>query len=1532
MSVCIITNTMIAGRLSSLPMSTNSPLLPAQDTDLEQSLNSSLQDSQTANAGCLKDYAKIVYLSIPAAHLEGSHVVYDIEVGIPGCMWRLSKRYSEFFNLHQQLQWFYSFHSEELPKKKLLGNKTSALIEIRRSKLESYLKQVLRTFPIPPPQFLNFINYQYYDVVGVTQALASRLFHVGEKILASQDPAILSVVQMYCITRRLKLPLEKRSNDTSLDVVNLYEFVNRLKHLKVVSDTPDCLSSSVLSELKFDLSILRNLHTLQLDGCSMQQVEGWSHLLDNLELLVIRNSARSVSDALLYLYAKKEEQLDGSCVYPYAYKWKALTHLHLSRNSIRQIDECITLAPALQLLDLSNNEIEELPEDFLTRLHELKVLDLSHNRLENVDSLHTKLGNIHTLDLSHNKIKSLVGLRKLYCVVILNLKFNSIDDLSYLRHLGKLPCLESIQLDNNPICYQPQYRVEVLGTLTLTYESIALDGFRANPKELAGAKELIMSRPSYVASQEPQPCADVRRGPTPRVVPVSGVGTRAGANVYDFGAAPVSDSFKVAAEQLRETEGSNWLSRYNEQQEMAGQSVPSEPTATGQQPPVASKAQGYVPGPLLHSDIRHNHGSGRPDTDLTPAPPRVSHVTDLDGNESEEQTGRVFMVGAVVFPGSLEQLREETPATLEGLLSDESAQERLVVKVDLETIQVLFVSLDNTRSESPKNFNHWKSICVLPSHPTALCIEESSRANTTCRLLCLSAPEEASELCGLLHELMGEDTPESTSSLEDTSILDPAPTGEHELTPAMRTLFATKIRGLYTHEGFLSTRIASELLSAVYYMQDVIPGSLQEISQFNAVDPASQDEELIFAVKVGFLIPLSSRDELYSLVLLSNRAIHILEIDPSLPTLVQGETSHLLSVRLCEISKITVGLFDQCIHFESRALGPLGIFTLFTRAYSITHGLLNCIKEVLLTARIVPEGLDSPTHHTAPGVQIEYQGSEQLNLLKRKLFLHNIKDTYNSMSAGELEGICEEGMKSIDILFYLIINEHCLPGAENLLLPISLVLTNQMLYIGVEDYSETGLKLTMPSFQVLRSQPVSTLDNIELFRGEQMDSRLDSEVNLYFEGIDQSGTPSSWKLYISDAVLKEQFITALKKLWKQEFSRELKTSTVLLELGSPLTYTYLRLKHNFQDRPHIVMPQELVDFAWQSARSPSAFYGIIKRMSSSVKQRQEQIAFLMLTWCTPYSRPQHLIPTCVILTDMAVYLCTTQHFYSIATDKSPNTEYSVCLYESLNLVQIEEVVLGLFDYHFRLDTNYSTNTYAFLTFDNRQTSEFLSHLSDKFKKIKNQVLGQEEIPSKEVSELDAKFSLTEVLLSSPSNTEIQTLTEALHFEARKVVPPSLLEGSDSIISYILVLYDIGESNMQPHAILLTGQALFLCRIDLVSWPIPKFVVSPPATLQYEVVDVLAYEWIEAVELVDFKSPAFELVFTPQYIMEMSEEINSNSGSEECIDLSQPTASPTRWRLMTKDYKQRNMLMNVLDGICQGRDKHKPVSIQLMLSN
>ena len=1517
--------------------------VPQAERETERSFASSLQDSQATNGGCLKDYAKIVYLNIPTAHLEGSHVVYDIEVGIPGCMWRLSKRYSEFFNLHQQLQWFYSFHSDELPKKKILGNKTSTLIEKRRSKLESYLKHVLRTFPIPPPQFLNFINYQYYDVVGVTQALASRLFHVGEKILVSNDPAILSVVQMYCITRRLKLPLEKRSNDTSLDVANLYEFVNRLKHLKLVSDTPDCLSSSLLSELKFDLSIFRNLHSLQMEGCSMQQVEGWSHLLDTLELLVIRKSARTMSDALLQPgQGRGENDRSSPPFYPSSCQWRALTHIYLSNNFLREVDESITLVPYLQFLDLSHNSIEEVPESALTYLHGLSFLDLSHNKLENVDSLHTKLGNIHTLDVSHNRIRSLVGLRKLYCVVILNLKFNSIDDLSYLGHLGKLPCLESLQLDNNPVCFQPRYRAEVFGALPLTYETVMLDGHRATSKELAEAEQLISKRPLASIPRDATPSEGKRPTTARRVVTVSEDREDGTGGAEGDGAPGDSESLREATEQLREEQGRDWLSRYNEQLEReAAHGSPTEPTAIGQHPP-PSKAQGYMSGGeggLLgnrtESDIRQL-ASKRSEGDLTPAA-RVSHVMDLETNsESEDQAGQVFMVEETTFSGALSDLRALDAAAFQALTSPDTEHETLVVKVDLDGGQILFLSLDNSRcSESPKHLERWKSITVLQSCLTTVCIEEHYQGAVSCRLLCLSSAQEASQLCQVLHELVGRATDtlplEESPSSDTMPPLGPFSPGDRQLTKISHSIFATNVRGLYSQEGFFSSRVAPELLTTVYYLRDLMPGGVQEVSRFNAPDDSCQEEELLLAVRAGFLPSLSSRVEFHSLVLVTDKALHLLELDPAPSPPPQGETTHLLTLRLTEISKITVGLFDQSLRFECSRVGPLGSFTLFTREYSVTQSLLDTLKQVLLAAPLTSEGeFDSVPQESVNSlpVQIAYQGTSHLNELKKRLFLHSVKDTYNSMNPEDMASICEDGVKNIEIIFYLIINELESVGGQEVLVPVSLLLTKGMLYLCAEDYNEeVGGGVVTPIFQVLYSNPVSTLDNIELFRnGDKGDKRIESELRLYFE----SGGSSMWRLYITDVGVRGQFVSSLKKLWEDEFSHALKTSTICDTDSS--SYHFHSIRHKPREVAHIVMPQELVNFAWQSSRSPSAFQGVMKRMSPSIKQRQEQIAYVMLTWCSPYTRPHSLVPTCVVLTDFCLYLCTSQRFFSLVSEKTASDESSVCLYDSVNLTQIHQVVLGLFDYHFRLDTNYSANTYAFLTFDNRQTSEFMSHLGDKFKKVLNPTLGQEEIPDKEVSELEAKFSLTEVLLSSPSDTDIQTLTDALQFEARKVVPQSQLEGPSSIISYVLVLYDIGEANMQPHAVLITGEALFLCRIDLVRWPIAQFVVSPPTSLQYEVVDVMAFEWIEHVELTDFKSSTFKIVFTPQRNTEPSEDTHSNSGSEECIDLPQPLVGYSRWSLMTKDYKQRDLFLKALDGVYQGRGNNRPVCIQLATIN
>ena len=65
------------------------------------------------------------------------------------------------------------------------------------------------------------------------------------------------------------------------------------------------------------------------------------------------------------------------------------------------------LMPRCEFLDLAHNHMQDISN--LNYLSALTHLDVSHNNIRNLNSLHTKLGNIKTLNLAGNKLESLLG-------------------------------------------------------------------------------------------------------------------------------------------------------------------------------------------------------------------------------------------------------------------------------------------------------------------------------------------------------------------------------------------------------------------------------------------------------------------------------------------------------------------------------------------------------------------------------------------------------------------------------------------------------------------------------------------------------------------------------------------------------------------------------------------------------------------------------------------------------------------------------------------------------------------------------------------------------------------------------------------------------------------------------------------------------------------------------------------------------------------------------------------------------------------
>lgn len=165
-----------------------------------------------------------------------------------------------------------------------------------------------------------------------------------------------------------------------------------------------------------------------------------------------------------------------------SHSWRNIVEANFSHNEIEIIDEGVKLMPNIEHLTLSNNKIGALSN--LTSLPHLSHLSLSANCFIEANDFHMKLGNIRYIDLSLNSVSSLQGFSKLYSLEGLDLTSNLISELSEIKHISGLPCLENLILTGNPVAIVVDYRVRVLEQFGGRAGEICLDNEKPSQKEL----------------------------------------------------------------------------------------------------------------------------------------------------------------------------------------------------------------------------------------------------------------------------------------------------------------------------------------------------------------------------------------------------------------------------------------------------------------------------------------------------------------------------------------------------------------------------------------------------------------------------------------------------------------------------------------------------------------------------------------------------------------------------------------------------------------------------------------------------------------------------------------------------------------------------------------------------------------------------------------------------------------------------------------------------------------------------------------
>uniref|UniRef100_A0A2K6DKX8 Nischarin n=1 Tax=Macaca nemestrina TaxID=9545 RepID=A0A2K6DKX8_MACNE len=427
---------------------------------------------------------------VVGSELVDTYTVYIIQVTDGSHEWTVKHRYSDFHDLHEKLVAERKIDKNLLPPKKIIGKNSRSLVEKREKDLEVYLQKLLAAFPGVTPRVLaHFLHFHFYEINGITAALAEELFEKGEQLLGAGEVFAIGPLQLYAVTEQLQQGKPTcASGDAKTDLGHILDFTCRLKYLKV-SGTEGPFGTSNIQEqlLPFDLSIFKSLHQVEISHCDAKHIRGLVASKPTLATLSVRFSATSMKEVLVPEASEFDEwepegtALEGpvTAVIP---TWQALTTLDLSHNSISEIDESVKLIPKIEFLDLSHNGL--LVVDNLQHLYNLVHLDLSYNKLSSLEGLHTKLGNIKTLNLAGNLLESLSGLHKLYSLVNLDLRDNRIEQMEEVRSIGSLPCLEHVSLLNNPLSIIPDYRTKVLAQFGERASEVCLDDTVTTEKEL----------------------------------------------------------------------------------------------------------------------------------------------------------------------------------------------------------------------------------------------------------------------------------------------------------------------------------------------------------------------------------------------------------------------------------------------------------------------------------------------------------------------------------------------------------------------------------------------------------------------------------------------------------------------------------------------------------------------------------------------------------------------------------------------------------------------------------------------------------------------------------------------------------------------------------------------------------------------------------------------------------------------------------------------------------------------------------------
>ncbi|NXV47723.1 S11IP protein, partial [Uria aalge] len=182
---------------------------------------------------------------------------------------------------------------------------------------------------------------------------------------------------------------------------------------------------------------------------------------------------------------------DLSCALP----WLELQTVNFSYNSITALDDSLQLLNALRVLDLSHNKIQDC-EHYLTTLTELEYLSLAYNFLSKVPNLGIfSRSKLVTLILRSNELDSINGVEQLVNLQHLDIAYNLLLEHAQLAPLSTLHYVKKLHLEGNPLWFHQNHRSATLVHVSprAASSNFLLDGEPLSSSDLMHLPRLVQS-------------------------------------------------------------------------------------------------------------------------------------------------------------------------------------------------------------------------------------------------------------------------------------------------------------------------------------------------------------------------------------------------------------------------------------------------------------------------------------------------------------------------------------------------------------------------------------------------------------------------------------------------------------------------------------------------------------------------------------------------------------------------------------------------------------------------------------------------------------------------------------------------------------------------------------------------------------------------------------------------------------------------------------------------------------------------------